>query len=222
MAQTQKSKLKAIPIHSDAAKDWRSLPGNFFRTELIPVAHEKSISRCEAENSLRKKIPITHYLSRVPGDGNGLFHALAKTLYQTTNMQTDHLSLRTVCVEQIFEDPELHGRFHDHFDLHNYISRMRRDGEYADQLCISAFCSAIKISVTVLHPFWEATEFGNHCGTDPLLIAFNGHNHFDALMLKPKRVPQKLHDHVQLTPKPRNCEANDAKPPTRTHLLYSA
>ena len=133
-------------------------------------------------------------------------------------MQIDHYSLRTLCVEQILEDPVLNGRFFDNFDFQNYISRMRRDCEYADELCISAFCSAIKIKVKVLHPIWEATEFGAQFEMDPLLIAFNGHNHFDALLLKPKHVPLNPQYHDQPPLEPRDCEANNAKPPTKDTL----
>ena len=49
-----------------------------FKHELAGGAPADPRSRCEAENALRKKIPNTHFLSRVPGDGNCLFHALAK------------------------------------------------------------------------------------------------------------------------------------------------
>ena len=131
---------------------------------------------------LASRIPLSSRLLPIAGDGNCLFAAISAGLssFNGLSLSADHL--RQLCVRTIRARPELQSRFYDEFDLLRFCDAMERPGEYGDELCIRSLALALQISFIVVQPHHPEIRFGDYpCFVQ---VAFNGVNHYDAIVAR--------------------------------------
>ena len=137
---------------------------------------------------LLQALPQNHFIRSVPADGNCLFHAVSKALRRRLNLPLSHICLRSVCVHEIRTNNAWRHRFFDQQDLNGYTHSMSQDATYGDELCIQAMASAFSLNIQVFTPEYGTLSFGQT--DDPtILLAYNGHNHYDVVLPKQANSP---------------------------------
>lgn len=139
--------------------------------------------RITCDRLLQRVIPKTHFLQKVPGDGNCLYTALARALQANSGQHLSCQEMRSIIVHAIATDPNLQTSFFDEIDLTNFVQEQSVEGTYGDELCIKAFCSLYHLQVKVFLPDAAPLKFG-HDG-NVLFLAFNMRDHFDVVLPKP-------------------------------------
>lgn len=128
-------------------------------------------------------------IENVAGDGNCLFHAVARQLGDLT-----HQELRSLAVNYIIEHP----RDFDEFMVENissYIDSMSKEGTWADNLVIQALANALGININIFRADDGTINRIVPTGTEVLdtsaiLLLYTG-NHYLAV-LRPMQVQNQI------------------------------
>ena len=99
-------------------------------------------------NELQQITCPASYVYSIPGDGNCQFSALSWACYGTMSRQR---SIRHAVCDYIEENWDVYKESVTDNDL-NYVSRMRHDGQWGDNITLDAFCNCYGLSVAVLRP----------------------------------------------------------------------
>ena len=137
----------------------------------------------EARRLLRDRVPADHFYVAIPGDGNCMFAAFSQALEAVRGEDISPLQLRSMCVATIRDDARLSERFFDEAERRAFCTRMAREGEYGDELCLQGLVSRFKICIRVVMPAAPPVVFGS--GEQSVFLAYNGYNHFDAFLPVP-------------------------------------
>ena len=126
--------------------------------------------------SRRKYRGESRVIVRVAGDGNCLFRALAYP-------STQHAKLRQRLVDHVSRNWDgYYESFMEEDDRGDYITRMRRNGTWGDELMLSAFAEVYECTVIVYKPDAQTviSQYGD-CGERVRRVSFSG-AHYDAIV----------------------------------------
>ena len=156
----------------------------------------------QPQNSHISRIPPEFYIQKVPGDGNCLFTSISRSYKDVTGVFLSQKSLRQKCVDHIVSQSFLNQRFADHIDFNNYVTSMYQDGTYGDELCLTSLAIALGLTIHVFTPMYGTQTFHSNNLDEQrcLRLAFNGIDHFDAVMNRCSPVPSN-HSYFSF----RNC-----------------
>jgi ankyrin repeat protein len=127
-------------------------------------------------------------IENVAGDGNCLFHAVARQLGDLTYQE-----LRALAVNYILEHlEEFHGFMAE--DISVYIETMSKEGTWADNLIIQALANALGININIFRAddgtINRITPTNAESLNDPILLLFTG-NHYLAV-LRPTQTQNEI------------------------------
>ena len=153
--------------------------------------------KCYLKEKLKKDKTFLHndntYVKqKVPGDGHCFFHAIALFLHleveELRNKVADYMTEHTDDFIESYEPDE-----HDDDLYEEFVDNIRNTDEWADQLVIQATQKAVNRPIEVYqeddNKLTRTLEVTIESSKDPILVLFNGRNHYDALIQKePSRV----------------------------------
>lgn len=133
-------------------------------------------------------------IENVAGDGNCLFHAVARQLGNLT-----HQELRALAVNYILEHLEDFDGFMAE-DVGSYIDAMSREGTWADNLIIQALANVLGININIFRADDGAINRIAPTGiealdTSPILLLYTG-NHYLAV-LRPLQIQNQIEPPIQ-------------------------
>ncbi len=143
-------------------------------------------------------------IENVAGDGNCLFHAVARQLGDLTYQE-----LRALAVNYILEHlEEFHGFMAE--DISVYIENMSREGTWADNLVIQALANALGININIFRAddgtINRITPTNAESLNNPILLLFTG-NHYLAV-LRPIQTQNEVDEPIQILEEV-VCQANE-------------
>lgn len=134
----------------------------------------------------------TYVKQKVPGDGHCFFHAIALFLHldveELRNKVADYMTEHTDEFIDSYEPDE-----HDDDLYEEFVDNIRNTDEWADQLVIQATQKVLNRPIEVYqeddNKLTRTLEVTIESNKEPILVLFNGRNHYDALIQKePSRV----------------------------------
>ena len=124
---------------------------------------------------------------KVPGDGHCFFHAIALFLNlevkELRNKVADYMIEHTDDFIESYEPDE-----HDDILYEEFVDNIRNTDEWADQLVIQATQKALNHPIQVYqeddNKIIRVREVTIRCANNPIMVLFNGRNHYDGLIEK--------------------------------------
>ena len=122
---------------------------------------------------------------KVPGDGHCFFHAIALFLHlevkELRNKVADYMTENSDDFIESYEPDE-----HDDDLYEEFVDNIRNTNEWADQLVIQATQKALNCPIEVYqeddNKLIHTLEVTIESDKKPILVLFNGRNHYDALI----------------------------------------
>ena len=147
-------------------------------------AKDKQMSRQVAASLIRQQLNADLHLQGVLGDGSCLFRALSRSYHDVTGELLDHAQLRQKCVARIATDPELFVRFDTIDERDAYLSRMKQDAIYGDELCLRALTRELNVRILVYTPQYGTQTFMLESTPEwrTVRLAYNGIDHYDVVL----------------------------------------
>jgi hypothetical protein len=125
-------------------------------------------------------------VANTPGDGHCFFHAIA--LYV---QDLDVENLREIAAQEIRKNPEYYKKFFANagkITFDKWVNLLAKTNEWADNLAITALQRALGRPIIIRRPNGDITRIADESlednYDDPIYVFYNGHNHYDGLVVK--------------------------------------
>ncbi len=129
--------------------------------------------------------------TKIPGDGHCFYRAVC--LYLNLEVPKLRQMVAQYINDNIGEFMEIISAINPNMTPEQYLNRIERGDEWADDLEINVLRRILNRPIVILGPDGIIRDGSNfYRGDSPIFVQYNGHNHYDALVLSDSKSGRKI------------------------------